>query len=80
MFKYFYAPFLMKKWVRASVVIVFYGWLCSSLAVVPKIEIGLDQEILEKWLTTLELTMENVAYIGDDINDVVNCDSSSLTE
>ena len=45
MFKYFYAPFLMKKWVRASVVIVFYGWLCSSLAVVPKIEIGLDQEI-----------------------------------
>ena len=45
MFKYFYAPFLMKKWVRASVVIIFYGWLCSSLAVVPKIEIGLDQEI-----------------------------------
>ena len=35
----------MKKWVRASVVIIFYGWLCSSLAVVPKIEIGLDQEI-----------------------------------
>ena len=26
-------------------VIIFYGWLCSSLAVVPKIEIGLDQEI-----------------------------------
>lgn len=29
------------------------------------------KKILEKWLTTLELTMENVAYIGDDINDVV---------
>ena len=45
LFKYLYAPFLMKKWVRASVVIIFFGWLCSSLAVMPKIEIGLDQEI-----------------------------------
>ena len=26
-------------------VIIFFGWLCSSLAVAPKIEIGLDQEI-----------------------------------
>ena len=35
----------MKKWVRASVMIVFFGWLCSSLAVVPHIEVGLDQEL-----------------------------------
>ena len=35
--------FQMKKWVRAGVFIVFFGWLCSSLAVVNKIEIGLDQ-------------------------------------
>ncbi len=27
--------------------------------------------ILEKWLNNLNLKMENVAYIGDDINDVV---------
>ena len=27
--------------------------------------------ILEKWLNTLKLNMENVAYIGDDINDIV---------
>ena len=33
----------MKKWVRAGVFIVFFGWLCSSLAVVNKIEFGLDQ-------------------------------------
>lgn len=45
LFKYIYAPALMKKWVRAAVVIIFFGWLCSSLAVIPKIEIGLDQEI-----------------------------------
>ena len=31
LFKYLYAPALMKKWVRASVMIVFFGWLCSSL-------------------------------------------------
>ena len=37
LFKYLYAPFLMKKWIRASVVIIFFGWLCSSVAVIPKI-------------------------------------------
>ena len=31
LFKYLYAPALMKKWVRASVVVIFFGWLCSSL-------------------------------------------------
>ncbi|VEN41344.1 unnamed protein product [Callosobruchus maculatus] len=44
-FKTFYVPLLMKKSVRISVMIVFYGWLCSSIAVAPKIEIGLDQEL-----------------------------------
>ena len=45
LFKYFYAPFLMKKWVRPAVVVAFFGWLCFSLATVNKIEIGLDQEV-----------------------------------
>lgn len=44
-FKYLYAPFLMKKWVRPLVMIIFFGWFCSSVAVTPKIEVGLDQEI-----------------------------------
>lgn len=44
-FKYLYAPFLMKKRVRPVVVVVFFAWLCSSVAVIPKIEVGLDQEI-----------------------------------
>jgi Niemann-Pick C1 protein len=35
----------MKKKVRAGVAIVFYAWLCSSLAVVPSIEVGLDQDL-----------------------------------
>ena len=45
LFKHLYAPFLLKKWVRAAVIVIFFGWTCSSIAVVPKIEIGLDQEI-----------------------------------
>ncbi|XP_034945792.1 NPC intracellular cholesterol transporter 1 isoform X2 [Chelonus insularis] len=44
-FKIMYAPFLLKKWVRAAVMIIFFGWLCTSIAVVPHIEIGLDQEL-----------------------------------
>ncbi|KAL7293860.1 hypothetical protein TKK_0012914 [Trichogramma kaykai] len=44
-FKFAYVPMLMKKWVRAAVMVIFFGWLCSSIAVVPHIEIGLDQEL-----------------------------------
>ncbi len=44
-FKYLYAPFLMRPWVRPAVVIIFFGFLCTSLAVAPSIDVGLDQEI-----------------------------------
>ncbi|XP_020285882.1 Niemann-Pick C1 protein isoform X2 [Pseudomyrmex gracilis] len=44
-FKVAYVPLLLQKWVRAIVMIVFFGWLCSSIAVIPHIEIGLDQEL-----------------------------------
>ena len=40
LFETVYSPFLMKKAVRAAVVILFFGWACSSIAVVPRIEIG----------------------------------------
>ena len=45
LFKIVYVPLLLKKWVRAFVMLVFFGWICSSIAVVPHIEIGLDQEL-----------------------------------
>ena len=45
LFKHLYGPFLLKKWVRATVMVIFFGWACSSIAVVPKVEIGLDAEI-----------------------------------
>ncbi|RVE48036.1 hypothetical protein evm_007348 [Chilo suppressalis] len=45
LFRQIYVPFLMKREVRASVMIIFFAWLCSSVAVAPHIEIGLDQEL-----------------------------------
>ena len=64
LFEHLYAPFLMKKWVRATVIVLFFGWACSSVAVVPKIEIGLDQEIsmpdnsfMLKYFTFLKVQM-----------------------
>lgn len=44
-FKIFYAPFIMKKLVRITVVVLFLGFFCLSLSVVPEIDIGLDQEL-----------------------------------
>lgn len=44
-FKSIYVPFLMQKTVRAIVMVVFFGWFCSSIAVAPHIDVGLDQEL-----------------------------------
>lgn len=35
----------MNKVARPVVMIVFYGWLCLSIAVLPRVKIGLDQEL-----------------------------------
>lgn len=44
-FKKYYAPFLMSNPIRTLVVLLFWGLLCISFAVTPKIEVGLDQEL-----------------------------------
>ncbi|XP_076325889.1 NPC intracellular cholesterol transporter 1-like isoform X2 [Tachypleus tridentatus] len=44
-FKSFYAPILMKPFVRVVVLLIFTVWTCSSLAVINKIDIGFDQEL-----------------------------------
>lgn len=75
LFKYIYAPFLMKKWVRASVVVVFFGWLCSSIAVIPKIEVGLDQEISmpdDSFVLKYFQAMQNFLSVGPPFYIVVN--------
>ncbi|GIY19433.1 NPC intracellular cholesterol transporter 1 [Caerostris extrusa] len=40
-----YSPFLMKNSVRYFVMVVFVAWLCSSAAVLDKIEVGFDQKL-----------------------------------
>ncbi|XP_051878695.1 NPC intracellular cholesterol transporter 1 [Pristis pectinata] len=42
-FKYIYAPFLLTNWVRPIVISVFIAVLSFSIAVVNKVEIGLNQ-------------------------------------
>ncbi|XP_043267009.1 NPC intracellular cholesterol transporter 1 isoform X2 [Venturia canescens] len=44
-FKVAYVPLLLKKWVRVGVMLAFFGLACTSVAVIPHIEIGLDQEL-----------------------------------
>ncbi|KAI7810103.1 putative Niemann-Pick C1 protein, partial [Triplophysa rosa] len=44
-FKKIYAPFILKDWVRPLVVAVFVGILSFSIAVINKVEIGLDQTL-----------------------------------
>ena len=45
LFKEIYAPFVLSKPMRVAVMVVFFGWLCVSIAVAPKTEVGLDQEL-----------------------------------
>lgn len=44
-FKSIYVPFLMKRTVRILVMVVFFGWLCTSIAIAPRIDVGLNQEL-----------------------------------
>lgn len=57
-FKDIYAPFLMKDSVRIVVLLVFGAWLCSSIAVLDNIHIGLEQE----------LSMPEDSYVIDYFN------------
>lgn len=41
----YYAPALMNTVGRMIVVVVFFGWFCTSVAVIPQLEIGLDQRL-----------------------------------
>lgn len=44
-FRDIYSPFLMKDNVRIVVLLGFGAWLCSSIAVLDKLHIGLEQEL-----------------------------------
>ena len=40
-----YCTFLMKRKVRYGVIVLFFGWLCLSISVIPKLQLGLDKEL-----------------------------------
>lgn len=46
--------------------LVFFGWICSSIAVVPHIEIGLDQELSmpEDSFVLKYFKVSNITYIS----------------
>ena len=74
-FKHYYGPFLMKEWVRALVIIIFFGWACSSVAVLPKIEVGLDPEITipdDSFLRKYFSFLKEYLSVGPPVYFVVN--------
>uniref|UniRef100_A0A2H8TMY4 Niemann-Pick C1 protein n=1 Tax=Melanaphis sacchari TaxID=742174 RepID=A0A2H8TMY4_9HEMI len=52
-FQKFYVPTLMNKCVRPMIVLLFSAWLCTSIVVITKIDVGLD----------VELTMTDDSYV-----------------
>ncbi|CAG2174035.1 unnamed protein product, partial [Oppiella nova] len=44
-FQHIYAPFLMRDWIRVSVISLFIGWFCASVAVISELDVGLDQRL-----------------------------------
>jgi Niemann-Pick C1 protein len=45
LFKRYYAPFIMNRHVRPTVIFVFITWLAISIALLPYVKVGLDQNI-----------------------------------
>jgi hypothetical protein len=45
MFKSYYAPFVMHRYVRPVVIFIFITWLVSSIALLPYVKVGLEQDI-----------------------------------
>jgi Niemann-Pick C1 protein len=46
MFKNIWAPILLSYPIRVLVLVVFFTWACISLALVPRISVGLDPETI----------------------------------
>nr|XP_012601559.1 Niemann-Pick C1 protein isoform X1 [Microcebus murinus] len=59
-FKHSYSPLLLKEWMRPIVIAVFVGVLSFSIAVLNKVEIGLDQH----------LSMPDDSYVVDYLKSI----------
>ena len=45
MFQNYYAPFIMSDYVRPCVIFFFFTWLAASVALIPYVKVGLEQNI-----------------------------------
>ncbi|CAF4566900.1 unnamed protein product [Rotaria sp. Silwood1] len=45
LFKRYYAPFIMNRYVRPTVIFLFFTWLAMSIALLPYVKVGLEQDI-----------------------------------
>jgi Niemann-Pick C1 protein len=45
LFKRYYAPFIMNRHVRPTVIFIFFTWLAASIALLPYVKVGLEQNI-----------------------------------
>ncbi len=45
LFKLYYAPFIMNHHVRPTVIFIFITWLAASIALLPYVKVGLEQNI-----------------------------------
>ena len=59
----FYAPALMNQVVRVIVMMVFVAWFCVCVALVPHIDIGLDQSLSMPEVSVLRVLFILVTYL-----------------
>ncbi|XP_049852648.1 NPC intracellular cholesterol transporter 1 homolog 1b-like isoform X2 [Schistocerca gregaria] len=74
LFKSYYSKFLLNRFVKIVVVLLFSFWLCSSLVLIPRIEAGLDQEIAvptDSYVRSYFEYMKDVLSMGPNVYFVV---------
>jgi Niemann-Pick C1 protein len=70
----FYAKFLLNRFVRPLVMIIFVGWLCCCIAVIDKIQPGLDQKLSmpeDSYVLKYFTSMEKYLSVGPPVYFVV---------
>ncbi|XP_064651766.1 NPC intracellular cholesterol transporter 1-like isoform X2 [Lineus longissimus] len=73
-FKKYYSRFLMADWVRATVMVIFTGWFCSCVAMIDKLEIGLDQKLSmpsDSYVLRYFEALEDYLHVGPPVYFVV---------
>ncbi|XP_054748920.2 NPC1-like intracellular cholesterol transporter 1 [Lytechinus pictus] len=70
MMKKYFAPFVMMKWVRPAVILIFTGITCACIALTLKLPVGLDQTITmpkDSYVLDYLLTMGQYMKVGPPV-------------